>query len=200
MLGNKGENNMLNGLPWYAWVVIFVLGVLVFVVLLRLIQMLSEFVKGKNLKTPFLSFEERQKVASESRELLDNQLRTATCYIATIGTKIRRETEKLYPNMTMLEREYLDLLTRSIVDSLLRHYQLDIVRNHIATRTGSDFTDYVESKAEGYYNKVLTSLENFNNPLDSVDFYTVFEKIPIGYFSDLYYKAYISTKKLATSY
>ena len=29
MLGNKGENNMLNGLPWYAWVVIFVLGVLV---------------------------------------------------------------------------------------------------------------------------------------------------------------------------
>ena len=65
----------------------------------------------------------------------------------------------MYPNMTMLEREYLDLLTRSIVDNLLRHYQLDIVRNHIATRTGSDFTDYVESKAEGYYNKVLTSLE-----------------------------------------
>jgi len=156
--------------------------------------------KGKDIKSKIFSATEKQTVAADARELMDNQIRTGSFHINAIRRMIRDSFVGLYPDYTDLEYEYIDLLTKSITDNLLQHFQIDLVRNHIMKKTESELRSYTEGKASGYYEKVKTYLDDYNKAIKKYDFTAIMDNITRDRFFELYLNAYSGAKKIATGY
>lgn len=185
--------DLICKLPFFAWCFIAVMFFSVLFVAYKLF-------KGKDIKSKIFSATEKQTVAADARELMDNQIRTGSFHINAIRRMIRDAFVSIYPDHTELEYEYIDLLTKSITDNLLQHFQIDLVRNHIMKKTDVELKSYTEGKASGYYEKVKTYLDDYNKAIKKYDFSAIMDLISNDDFYELYLNAYSGAKKIATGY
>lgn len=158
--------------------------------------------RGKNLSTPVfkLTEPEKERVQAESRELSDNQMRTAKIHIGSIRMLMITEAERIFPGMTSLEQAYTGLLAGKITDNLLEQYRIDLVRNHIVKKSDEDLKIYTQAKASTYYTKIRLFLCDYNPNLPNYDLKKIIEGIPFKDIYDIYYESYLSAKQLSMGY
>ena len=163
---------------------------------------LSKLLKGRNLKTPIISITEAEKerIQSDSRELSDNQMRTAKIHVGSIRLLLITEAEKKFPGMSSIESAYMALLAGRITDNLLEQFRIDLVRNHITKKTDEELQVYTRAKASTYYTKVKLFLCDYNSNLPEYDLKTIMDGIPFKEIYDIYYESYLSAKQLSAGY
>ena len=156
--------------------------------------------KGKNITSKVFSVAEKQMVEADARELMDNQIRTASFHIVSLRCMLREEFIMLNPLYTKLEYEYVDLLSKAVTDNLMQHFQIDLVRNHITKKSGSELTAYATEKAIGYRAKVRTYLDDYNKAIKKYDFGRFMDNITEDMFIEIYLRAYTSAVRIASGY
>ena len=177
--------DQLKELPGFAWVCIMIT---VISVVALVIVGLYYILKGKNVTTPIISITEKERIQSESRELSDNQMRTAKIHIGSIRTIMMEEAEKLFTDMEPLEL------------NLLEQFRIDLVRNHIVKKSDEELKVYTQAKANTYYTKIRVFLGDYNHNIKKYDFKKIIDAIAYQRIYDIYYQSYLSAKQLSAGY
>ena len=189
--------DQLKELPGFAWVCIMIT---VIAVVALVVVGLYLILKGKNVTSPIISITEKERIQSESRELSDNQMRTAKIHIGSIRTLMMEEAEKLFMDMEPLELAYIELLTGKITDNLLEQFRIDLVRNHIVKKSDEELKVYTQAKANTYYTKIRVFLGDYNHNIKKYDFKKIIDAIAYQRIYDIYYQSYLSAKQLSAGY
>lgn len=188
---------VLKELPWFAWIC---MSITVVAVITLVVFGLYYILKGKNITTPVVSITEKEKIQAESRELSDNQMRTAKIHIGSIRTILMEQAEKVFEDMEPLETAYVELLTGKITDNLLEQFRIDLVRNHIVKKSDEELKVYTQAKASTYYTKIRVFLSDYNHNIKKYDFKKIIDSVPQQKIYDIYYLSYLSAKQLSAGY
>lgn len=188
---------LLSGLPPYVWAYITIIfTVVVAIVAVTLVVLL----KNKEIKTKSFSITEKEQIQAESRELSDNQMRTAKIHIGSIRILVSDQVDKQFEGITPIEKSFMDLLVKQITDNLLEQFRIDLVRNHIVKKTDEELKVYTQAKAQTYYTKIKLYLNDYNYVIRRYDFKKLVDAIPFQQIYDIYYESYMSAKQLSVGY
>lgn len=183
----------ISSIPTIGWAVILVIAIIVvlavFVILMK-----------KDVKTPYFSTTEKNRIQAESRELSDNQMRGAKVFIGSIRTILNEATIKTFPDINRIEKAYLNLLFNHIVQNLLDQFRIDLVRNHIIQKNEAELKEYTKAKADIYYMKIIDFLESYNSDIPQYDLKAIMKDVSGEQIYNLYYKSYENAKSLSIGY
>lgn len=181
----------------FAWISLLIAIILVIGIICTTLYLL---LRNKNINTKIFSATEKEKIQADSRELSDNQMRAAKIMINKLKIMMIEESDKLYPNKTLLEANFIDLLLGRITDNLLEQFRIDLVRNHIVKKNEDELKIYSQSKATMYYTKVEVYLSDYNRTMPEYNLKDIIKGIPEKVFFEHYYDAYKSAKDLSIGY
>lgn len=187
----------IGQVPTVAWVMLSLVCITLIILLFILV---TRILKEKNIVTPHFSLTEKQQLQAESRELSDHQMRGAQEILGYIAVELREISNEKFPQMTYLEKAYMDLLGKYIISSILENFRLDLVRNHIVKKSDIELKEYAEAKADIYYIMVKSIISKWNMGIEQYDLNIILDGIPQSEFNTLFYKAYKNAVKLSYGY
>lgn len=185
---------LTNPFTWVSFLVCIMLVVAIVVIGLYFL------LRNKNIAIKGVSVTQKTQIQADARELSDNQMRSAKIFIGKLKISFLQEADRLWPNKTALEADFLSLLMEHINSNLLEQFRIDLVRNHIVSKTEDELKVYTQAKASMYRMKVEMFFNDYNRNLPDFDLRTLIDKVQEDTFYELYYKAYLSAKKLSIGY
>lgn len=193
-IGVNGYSMTVTPLMWISVVVGIVLIAVVFCFVLY------KLLKGKNIETKLFTATQKTQIQAESRELSDNQMRAAKILIGQIGMQYTDNCTKMYPQMSEMEADYIDLLAKFITDNLLNQFRIDLVRNHITKKTDEELKLYSLSKSEMYRTKARMLISEYNRNIHGFDLREAWDYIEKKDMDDIYLQAYTQARTLSIGY
>lgn len=193
-IGVNGYSMTVTPLMWISVVVGIVLIAVVFCFVLY------KLLKGKNIETKLFTATQKTQIQAESRELSDNQMRAAKILIGQIGMQYTDNCTKMYPQMSEMEADYIDLLAKVITDNLLNQFRIDLVRNHITKKTDEELKLYSLSKSEMYRTKARMLISEYNRNIHGFDLREAWDYIEKKDMDDIYLQAYTQARTLSIGY
>lgn len=193
-IGVNGYSMTVTPLMWISVVVGIVLIAVVFCFVLY------KLLKGKNIETKFFTATQKTLIQAESRDLSDNQMRAAKILIGQIGMQYTDNCTKMYPQMSEMEADYIDLLAKFITDNLLNQFRIDLVRNHITKKTDEELKLYSLLKSEMYKTKARMLISEYNRNIHSFDLREAWDCIEKKDMDDIYLQAYTQARTLSIGY
>ena len=193
-IGVNGYSMTVTPLMWISVVVGIVLIAVMFCFVLY------KLLKGKNIETKLFTATQKTQIQAESRELSDNQMRAAKILIGQIGMQYTDNCTNMYPQMSEMEADYIDLLAKFITDNLLNQFRIDLVRNHITKKTDEELKLYSLSNSEMYRTKARMLISEYNRNIHGFDLREAWDCIEKKDMDDIYLQAYTQARTLSIGY
>lgn len=184
----------LNNLPWW--------GVVIFgIVLAGLVIYLVN--KNVTIKLGNLSIEQQKEFVKQSEDnnirlKIHAQIREYENYTGLIERILFQGFEKTFPDLELNEKTIIRLFCNIVRRALEKQLILDIVANHIVTKTPEELKTYTSEKVQGYQNRICNFMSSYNDVvLPNKDIMKVIENINTKELEDIYYSIYTKAVKIA---
>lgn len=199
----KGEViNGISQIPTSGWIVILVLGILIFILVGALIGVVFFLVKNRNIKTKYFESstppEKRELYMAEGKDLLDNQCHVAKQLLKELRIKLYLIGKQKF-DLDEKDQNILELITYRITDRLNYDMKNDLTRNHITKKSDKDLISYSDGKADAYIMQIKDRLFIFNDKLRGYDLPQIMDEIPESWFKDFYRKIYFRCRDIASA-
>ena len=192
--------NELTQIPKVGWVVILVLGIMIFLLLGAIIGVLFYTIKNRNIKSKYFdvcsSPEKKELYMAEGKDLLDNQCHVAKQLLKELRIKLFVIGKKKF-KLDEKDLNILELITYRITDRLNYDVKNDLTRNHIIKKSDKDLISYSDSKADAYIMQIKDRLFMLNDKLRGYDLPAIMDEIPESWFKDFYRKIYFRCRDIA---
>ena len=131
----------MSTIPFFGWIVILILGIMVVLLLVVLLIFLNKIAKNHTIKTSFfeVTAKEQQKelFIAEGKDQLDNQCQVAKQILKEIRVMLYETMEKRFQVTDRKNLSILELITYRIVDRLNYEVKNDLTRNHTVKKNKS---------------------------------------------------------------
>lgn len=184
---------VLSNMPWWA----------VLILVLAVIFLIGYLVhKQVSIKFGKLSFETEKKIIKQNQDnsvrlKIYAQIREYENYTGKIERNIYSGFEKTYPNLTHDEKIIIKLFCNLIRRALEKQLMLDLVANHIANKTPEELREYASNKTQGYQNRILNFLSNYNETvLPEHNILEIVDNINLKELENIYYSIYTKSVQI----
>lgn len=158
--------------------------------------------KKVSIRIGSLAIEQEKALITKSSE--DNvrlkihaQIREYENFIGLIQRNIFEAIEKTFPTMTREEKYMAKLLCTIIRRTLEKQLILDLVANHIATKSEEELREYTKDKSLGYSNRIANAISEFNGEMfPEKDLNKVIANINLNELENIYFNIYKNAVKI----
>lgn len=191
----------ISSIPFFGWVVILVLGILIIGSFVLFLVLLMRMTKSHTIKTNFfeVTAKEQQKelFIAEGKDQLDNQCQVAKQILKEIRVILY---ESMVERFSITERKDLhivELITYRIVDRLNYEVKNDLTRNHIVKKSNTELEQYTRAKARAYYSLIKDRLYTCNAYLPNYNLPDVMQDISTQTIETIFKDIYFSARRIA---
>lgn len=173
-------------------------------VIVMIISMMLVYLTHKkvSIRIGSLAIEQEKALITKSSE--DNvrlkihaQIREYENFIGLIQRNIFDAIEKTFPTMTREEKYMAKLLCTIIRRTLEKQLILDLVANHIATKSEEELREYTKDKSLGYSNRIANAISEFNCEMfPEKDLNKVIPNINLNELENIYFNIYKNAVKI----
>lgn len=197
-MGTSATNyaETIAALPAIGWVAVFALIAVVGVFLFGLYRLLIK--KEVRLKhVEIVTPQQRKLYEVGANDLLENQSANARNLLSKIWVDIYDTGCRIY-NITDRQEQYLLEDIAKLIDNKLQYaVHLDLIRNHIQTKSEGDLLRYSDAKAEGYRRMIRVCLHQYNAQLPNYPLAEILRHIPKDEFKKIFEEIYTSACNIA---
>lgn len=185
---------IFNSMPWWSLLIIIISAMI-----------LIAYIVHKKVIIRFgkLSIESEKKIIQENEDNLVRlkihaQIREYENYTGKIERNIYMGFEKTFNDISSEEKVIIKLFCLLVRRALEKQIMLDLIANHIASKSNEELREYTSNKTQGYHNRILNLLSQYNDTvLPRHNILEIVHNIDIRELEDIYYAIYTKSVIIA---